>query len=142
MKRFKTLIILFILLILTLPSYGGMEEFAKNYLQELESRNGSVFFTMCKAKINDDYTSTLVFEVGNKKGFLIEDKNKVVVNLATVIIGDKGIVIEETHGGVYTYERVKKLVDEMIKYRFTLLSPMKAEILKSNKPLDRCENVP
>jgi len=131
-----------IFLILPIPSHASMEDFAKNYLQEMESRNASVFFTMCKAKINDNYTSTLIFEAGSKKGLLIEDKDKVVLNLATVTIGGKGIVIEETHGGVYTYERVKKLVEEMIKYKFTLISPMKVEMLKSNKPLDICENIP
>jgi hypothetical protein len=127
-----------------LPSlaYGDMNDFATAYLNAIESKKGAVFFSQCKSKINNRYTATLIFEVGNMRGLLIERNQKFIVNLATVELGTDGLVIEETHGGVYSYERVKRLVDELGGYQFRLLLPFRVKELGNLEPRDMCLNEP
>lgn len=120
-------------------SYGEMGDYANKYLVEIQGRHSAVFFSRCKYD-NNNYSASLVFEVGNSQGLLIEMKDKIVVNLATVIIGSTGAKIEETHGGVYSYERVNKLAKELIGKRFRLIAPLKIEEIFDSTPTDACVN--
>lgn len=118
-----------------------MNAYASKYLADIENGNTPVFFSGCESK-TIKYRATLVFEIGKSKGLLIEKMDKFVINLATVIIGDKGLIIEETHGGTYTYERVKKLANEIAKYRFYLLLPFTKQILENKELEESCLNTP
>ncbi|MFO0752294.1 MAG: hypothetical protein U0411_03080 [Thermodesulfovibrionales bacterium] len=129
MKKYISLI----LLLLPALSYGDMGDFAEDYLRDMEVRSAAVFYSQCESKPNGQYTATLIFEAGSTRGLLIERKDKTVVNLATVMLGEKGLTIEETHGGVYTYDRVKKLVDELAGYNFIFLSPLRVKALESSR---------
>lgn len=134
--------ILFVIL-LFLPTFaiGDMGDFARDYISEMAGRNASVFYSQCVSKVTGQYTAVLIFEAGSKKGLLIEKKDKTVINLATVMIGEKGLTIEETHGGMYTYDRVKKLIDELAGYKFRFLSPVKINDLE-NTTNNICTNRP
>jgi hypothetical protein len=121
---------------------SDMGDFEKKYLYEIESRDSAIFFTCCGSKVNPKYSATLLFEVGSKTGLLVEKNDKVVINLATVKIGAKGIIIEETHGGVYSYERVKKLIDELIRHKFQFLIPMRVKEFENVNPVEMCVNTP
>ena len=132
--------VLLLLLFSPIFSYGGMQDYANDYLKDMESRNATAFYSRCKSKADGRYMATLIFEVGSTKGLLIETRNRVVVNLATVIIGPKGLTIEETHGGIYTYERVKKLAEELVRYKFNILMPVREKVLESDIPSDTCVN--
>ena len=123
--------------------YGSdMGDFEKKYLYEIENRDAGVFFTCCGSKVNPKYSAALLFEAGSKTGLLVEKNDGVVINLATVKIGAKGMIIEETHGGVYSYERVKKLVDELIRHKFQFLIPMRVKEFENVNPFEMCVNVP
>jgi hypothetical protein len=132
----------FLLLLVPVAAHGDMGDYAKNFLDDLESRNAPVFYSRCGVKQGGGYTATLIFEMGKKTGLLIEARDETVINLATVGIGINGPVIEETHGGVYTYERAKKLVEELVGYNFSLLIPMRVKVLEEAKPLLVCVNGP
>jgi len=123
--------------------YGSdMGDFEKKYLYEIENRDVAVFFTSCGSKVNPKYRAALLFEAGSKTGLLVEENDKVVINLATVKIGPKGVILEETHGGVYSYERVSKLIDELIKHKFQFLIPMRVKEFENINPVEMCVNTP
>jgi hypothetical protein len=130
------------ILLFPLFSYGNMDDFTKSYLEELDIRGASIFLSQCESTTDGQYTATLIFEVGSTKGLLIEKKKMTVVNLATVIFGNKGLVVEETHGGIYTYERVSKLLNELQGYKFSLLIPFSMRELETVKSFDMCVNSP
>jgi hypothetical protein len=67
----------------------------------------------------------LIFEFGSTQGLLIEVYNGPVVNLATIGLNENGLKIEETHGAVYSYEMVKKLVNKLAGLNFLLLVPLR-----------------
>jgi hypothetical protein len=134
--------LVFIILLFPLLSYGNMDDFTKSYLEELDISGASIFLSQCKSTTDGQYTATLIFEVGSTKGLLIEKKKMTVVNLATVILGNKGLVVEETHGGIYTYERVGKLLNELQGYKFSLLIPFSMRELETVRSFDMCVNSP
>lgn len=135
--------IILLLLLFPIFSYADMGDFTKTYLEEIENKNGSAFMARCSSVKNDQDTATLIFEIGKEEGLLIEERNKVIVNLATVKIDKKGPLIEETHGGVYSYERVKKLVNEIVlHHQFHLLIPFKVKAVESIKIEGKCANTP
>jgi hypothetical protein len=128
------------MLFLPTHSYGDMGDFARTYLGELERKETPVFFSRCISQSNFQYSAALLFEVGSTNGFLIEQKNKIVVNLATVRINKSELLIDETHGGVYSYERVKKLVKELAGYRFRLLMHFTVIKMEGTSPINICSS--
>ncbi len=138
MKKYIFLIALF----LPVLSYGDMGGFVESCLRDIQARKAAVFYSQCESKADTKYTAVLMFEAGSAKGLLIERKDKTVVNLATVMIGEKGLIIEETYGGVYTYDRVKKLVYELVGYKFKLLSPLKVKDFERERASNICKETP
>ena len=135
------LIIFSIIFLWPSSSFGQFDEFVRSYFDSLEKRNASVFYSQCGSRTDEKYLATLILEVGTEKGLLIERGQKVVLNLASVVITNSGISMEETHGGVYTMERVKKLIDELSGKTFRFIVPF------SKTKLDRvaasqCSNTP
>jgi hypothetical protein len=127
------------------PCFAGMGDldgFAKGYLNEIRNRNGAVFVSRCESDGDTRYTATLLFEVGKTQGLLKEEENGVVVNLATVDVAPHGLRIEETHGGIYTYGRVMKLVNELRERDFRLFAPLRLDALEEMKALGACMNAP
>ena len=80
----------------------------------------------------------MVFEVDKKKGLLIEMNKNIVVNLANVSLENQGLTIEETHGGVFSYDRVKKLVANLVENCFYLMTPFKAADIRKSKRVPYC----
>ncbi len=131
-----------ILFFFPIAVYADMSVYAEEYLQTLEARNAAVFYSQCNSEKPSPYVATLLFEIGSRRGLLIETKKPVVVNLATVIINDDGLEIIETHGGEYTRKRVIKLINELIKIRFKFLSPFRIEKFKADQIGDpQCINL-
>ena len=131
---------LFLVMCLLFPSksYGDMGDYANEYLLDLESRKASVFLSCCGSKTDVNYTAILVFEVDKKKGLLIEMNKNIVVNLANVSLENQGLTIEETHGGVFSYDRVKKLVANLVENCFYLMTPFKAADIRKSKRVPYC----
>ncbi len=120
---------------------ANMANYVKNFMNDLENRNAIAYYSQCGVE-QDQYTATLIFEMGKKTGLLIERKGETVINLATVEIGGNGPVIQDTHAGVYTYERTRRLVDELVRYRFALLIPVSGKVLDARTSLRVCVNSP
>lgn len=131
-----------LLLLLPVTSNADMGSFAEDYLRGIEARRAAVFFSRCGSKTNSHYRATLIFEVGTRSGLLIEETNRAVVNLGTILLRPTGPSIEETHGGVYTRQRVEKLVEELVGYGFSLLAPLGVRALEDAKPSRACVNAP
>lgn len=123
-------------------SFSQFDEFVKDYFDALEKRKAFVFYSQCGSKKNRDYLATSILEVDPKKGLLIEMNGKVVINLASLVITKSGISFEETHGGVYTMERVKKLIEEMSRKEFRLIVPFVRKKLEGVGTTTQCSNTP
>ena len=141
--------ILFLLLLcFPVVAYDGtndneiMNKSVKDQLSEMEARKASIFYSRCKSKTDARFTALLLFEVGTARGLLIEWRDESVVNVGTVTLTEQGLKIEETLGGIYSYDRVKKLADEMSGYKFTLFAPLRVNALENGTPTNRCANIP
>ena len=116
-------------------AWGDMGSFAREHLEQLKSDNIPIFYSECRKKMGK---ALLVFGPSKKKGLLIEQREGVVINLAFVTINQGQFTVEETHGGIYSYERVHKLANELIKYHFTLLLPESIPDILKSKPSRDC----
>ena len=142
MKK-RILILLFSVYCLPIQGIGGdLDDYAKDYLIKMEKNNTAVFITKCKSKKDPKYTVTLLFPSYSKEGLLIEKKENVVVNLATIIITSKGLKIEETHGGVYTYNRVLNLAKELSNKKFLFFAPLSIDKFNRIEPFEICSYSP
>lgn len=136
-----------VVLVLFIPylQTSNFDEYVKKYLKEIEKMEESVFVTSCQSSSDSNYTAILILKAASKEGLLIERKSKKVINLGEIKITSKGLKVQETHGGVYTYDRVSQLLDELMKHKFKLFSPIKTnklENLISNKENIKCKNIP
>ena len=124
--------------------YGSFGESAMNYLSEIERRNDSAFLSQCKYNNStyEYYKATLIFEVSSKKGILIETNKKYVINMTNITIEDNGPIFEETHGGTYSYRRVENLINELVRYKFRLMTPFRVVDFINAMPRDKCINRP
>ena len=118
--------ILILCLLFTVNAYGTCapsqyEEYIRNYLAQLEKRQVPLF--CCSFKPQDGNTVFLIVEWGGDNGILIEKDACTITNLAKVSYSDAHhqFVVEDTHGGVYSYERVNKLLQAAVKKEFILL---------------------
>jgi len=87
-------------------SKSKIQSFVSNYKQDAIGKN--VF---------------LILELGNNNGILIEQDGCTVINLAKISYSTthNKFVIEETHGGTYSYDRVDNLLQTLLKQKFVLL---------------------
>lgn len=136
------LIIFSIIFLWPASSFGQFDEFVTSYFDGLEQTKASVFYSHCGSRTDGEYLATLILEVGTEKGLLIEMNRRVVLNLASVVITASGISMEETHGGVYTMERVQKLIDELSREAFRLITPFIRTKLDGVAAASPCSNTP
>ena len=127
MLKLKICIVILCLLF-TVNVYGACvpsqyEEYIRTYLGQLEKRKVPVF--CCSFKSQDGNAVFLVIEWGSDNGVLIEKDDCTITNLAKVFYSNAHhqFVLEDTHGGVYSYERASKLMQTAVKKEFTLLRP-------------------
>ncbi len=130
----QTLKISFVLLCLlfVVNAYGACtpsqyEEYVRTYLIDLEKRQIPVFCSNFKSQ--DGSFVFLIKEWDSARGILIEKDDCTITNLAKVSYSNTShqFVVEDTQGGVYSYERVDKLLQTLLKKEFILL---KADDLK------------
>jgi hypothetical protein len=140
-----------VILILLLPTYtyadtacyadNGFDNYTMDYLKNMEKTKASVFYSECKSIVDKkQYTATLLLSVGNNEGLLIEKEGNTAVNLATVLIDKNSLRLGETNGGVWSYNRVDKLITELAHYKFRLISPFKVNAMKHHKINNVCKN--
>jgi hypothetical protein len=65
----------------------------------------------------------LFFKLGSNEGLLVELEGDAVVNIGTIQVKPGKVTVEETHGGVYSYQRVSELAKYMLTLNFTFLMP-------------------
>lgn len=131
MRAWHALLTGFLLLGSVTSGAQDLNDAAKSWLANVESRQRPVFMTRCSrvtqgTKEAQTYTATLIIEAGSEKAKLIEAEDGYVVNIADVDVGHGGLVLRETNGGVYSYARVEELVSELAGGRFHLLAPFRA----------------
>ena len=140
MKRLGLMI-----LVAVLPQYalcGSLDDFTKNYLQRIEQKNAAVCYCVASWVTNAEYSATVVFEIGSKKGLLIEKNGQAVISVATLSVQSKGFRIEDAHGKGDSHARVNKLVKELSGKQFQLLVPMRVREFDSKKPWDTYKGAP
>ncbi len=142
MRYMKYIIIIYTITFMSLTSSYGqtMGTYVNTYFNDLESKGASVFVARCEE--TGDYTATMLFKTGTKDGLLIEEKDNSVVNIANISLSTSGLKIGETNGGIYSMERVKKLVGELSKHNFILISPFNRRELANYRPGIACRNAP
>ncbi len=110
--------------------YSDNEKIIHDYLKKSEVEN--IVFFVSEFKDNDRIT-ILIVEVVKHKGFLIEKRKCVVENIASISYSEKhkSFIIEEVHGGVFSYNRAENLLEKFDKNPFYLFFPDKI-LLKYN----------
>ena len=115
----------FILFLIPVSLKADMGTYFDSYLKDLERNKIRVFYTSC---VTEDHIANLLVALGSYNALLVERKNGVVVNLAKITFKQGNPVITETHGGIYSYHRVKDLVNSMLNSNFQFLD---ASLLKN-----------
>ena len=128
-----------ILLLSNLATGAPLDDYANQYFEKLRTSGTSVFYSEC---LRSSGKATLVFGLGEKTALLIESKNGGVVNLATILIDRSDFKIEDTHGGAYSYGRVRNLIKELLGYPFKFTLPAKLADIMKVKPVRSCVDKP
>lgn len=125
------------LFILALPgvSWGDMQDYASDYLGMLEKEQVFAFSAECA---QPEGKAALIFPGKTGKILLIEWRANNVVNLADVSLKGGSISIGETHGGVYSYNRVLNLTKMLASSSFKLVLPQEIRKIPSSKSSQRC----
>jgi hypothetical protein len=130
----KKIIIIYLLLIPLLVFAADKCEhveyvkYVADYLGQLEKNKTLVFYSEYEYYDSDkskDIIVGLIIELGKTNGLLIEKHNCFIGNPSSILYSDKDneLVLEETHGGVYSYERAEKLLKNFTGKKFVLLKP-------------------
>jgi GH15 family glucan-1,4-alpha-glucosidase len=86
------------------------------YVDDLVQTNTPIFYTSCQSK---EEKSVLFFKLGSNEGLLVELEGDAIVNTGTIQVKQGKVIVEETHGGVYSYQRVSELAKYMLTLNFT-----------------------
>jgi len=123
------------------PAYPAVtfDEYTANYLEHMKRKAISAFYSECGRSSGK---AALVFGMGEKTALLIETERGTVVNLATISTGRSDFTIDETHGGTYSYERVRNLVKELLGYPFKFVMADKINEITRSKPTRMCQDKP
>ena len=108
------------------------DELRDGLFSGLEKSKSAVFAARCGANAGDH--AFLLFDSGKGEWRLIEEGEEYAINFSFIVTTPKGLVIEETMGGLYTYTRVRKLMDELTEQGFSLLAPFTRDKLYAMKP--------
>ena len=131
-----------ILLLVIIPACltaGDMDSYFQKYLKTREDKNMALFLACCNSDTNEQYKALLFIDVGGRQCLLVEMNSKIIINLAKISFRRKKLYVTETNGGNYTYERVNKLANELIKQKFHLLYPVYAEEVEKIITIENCE---
>ncbi len=104
------------------------EEYIADYLSQLEKNKTPVFYSEYEYYDKDkskDIIVGLIIELGKTNGLLIEKHKCFIGNPSFISYSDKRneLALEETHGGIYSYERAGKLLEKFTDKNFILLKP-------------------
>jgi len=121
---------------------NGGNDYVNQYILDLEKKDAAVVVVKSKSATDSTFAAMLIIVMGTSDGLLVESHNNVIVNTATIRLSRNGAEVKETHGGVYTYRRVGKLLSELIHMRFELLAPISKASLERVALSERCSNLP
>ncbi len=113
-------------------------KYIADYLGQLEKDKTPVFYSEYEYYDKDkseNITIGLIIELGKTNGLMVEkyyeENHKCFIgNPSSISYSDKHyeLELEETHGGIYSYERAEKLLKNFTGKKFELLKP--AELRK------------
>jgi len=103
-----------------------------DFFNRLESEKGAAFISQCGSK--SGRLCILLCDIKNKDWLLVEELEGDTINLADVKMTPNGLTFGETNGGIYSYQRVHNLIDELSHSGFDLLIPFTVEKLNALKP--------
>ncbi|RJQ16386.1 MAG: hypothetical protein C4560_09420 [Nitrospiraceae bacterium] len=108
--------------------YVEYVKYIADYLGHLEKNKTAVFYSEYEYRDSDkskDIMVGLIIGLGKTNGLLIEKYECVVGNPSSISYSDKesDLVLEETHGGIYSYDRAEKLLANFKGKKFVLLKP-------------------
>ena len=89
-----------------------LEEYFGDYLFTLEEEETPVRYTDCRFPGGK---ALFILAEEEHGGLLVEMENGAVVSLATIVMQDGKVAIDETYGGAYSYQRVADLLRRMLK---------------------------
>jgi hypothetical protein len=103
-------------------------KYIADYVVQLEKNKTPVFYSEYEyydADKSKTIVVGLIIELGKTNGLLIEKHRCFIGNPSSISYSDKynELVLEETHGGVYSYERAGKLLKNFTGKNFVLLKP-------------------
>lgn len=112
--------IVFALVLFALPALccAQMDNYFKEYLDGLKATNTPLFYSACQ---QDGIKSFLLFPLNQGEPLLVEIKDQAVMNLAKITITNGRPALQETHGGVYSYNRIAGLLTRMETFEYRLV---------------------
>lgn len=108
-------------LVLAMPlicSAGGFDNYYLSYQHKLAASDKLVFYSSC-SKANG--SAAIYLEPEEKKGLLVEKLGGSVVNLASVAIHHRKLLLVEANGGVYSYKRIQQFINWFLFEKFSIL---------------------
>ncbi|MDY6857654.1 MAG: hypothetical protein SWO11_23740 [Thermodesulfobacteriota bacterium] len=128
----------FCFILICTPLYGDSkkshyESYIDGYLSTAKEQGTSFFYS--KGNIEGKMV-LLIVEVGSTNGILLEKDDCTIINLANIIYSKekKQFFLKETHGGVYSYNRVEKILQKLLRQGFYIITPEEfQEKLKEGK---------
>lgn len=85
-----------------------------------------------------DGKALLIVSVNPGEIWLVETKDRWVVNSARVKIEDNQVVLVDALGGLYSYLRATKLVEELVRNPFEFLMPDSLDFILRSRPRAAC----
>jgi hypothetical protein len=125
-----------LLLAAAMHASADMRTFAEKYLAKLKIDEVPVLYSECLQPLGK---ALLVIGPDTRKALLIEVQGDDVVNLAEVAFRQGEAVVLETHGGLYTLERVGHLAGELARYPFALVRPDEVQGILRSRPGRSCD---
>jgi len=118
----------------------GESEHRDSYYSKWESRKSLIFVSQCGNRAGR--SAAIFFEAATGQWELVEEDEGYPVNFGSFDLATGSVRKLETNGGIYSYERVDYLIQELVDSGFDLLAPFSVEklkALKARKP--KCRNI-
>lgn len=103
---------------------GPLDDYVRDVLEKHAAMGRSVLLAECRTTSGK---AMLFFGLGEPAGLFVEMSQGVVVNVADVGVEHTGPVIRDSHGGVFTVNRVGRLVRALLANHFRFLLPQAIE---------------
>ena len=135
MKSPITVIIFFLFFILLTPARsladGAFDNSRDELYSKIEMAKKPAFVAQCGNR--DDKSAILLFDVAGNTMTLYQEHDGDAVAVESIELNDKGYIMTDPGGGEYTFARTNKLIEELIRSGFDLLSPFTVKKLKALK---------